>query len=59
MNLTKREIATLRAALYYWELQGVMSECETAHRLAKLGGNPLQQFERDALETKLLGEMTR
>lgn len=56
---SKREIAMLRAALYYWEVQGEMSDCETAHKIAKSGGKKLMQFEREKLDEKLKAEMNR
>ncbi len=53
LHLERRELATLMAALDYWELQGVMSECEWVHNTAKRAGKALSQGEREALRDRL------
>jgi hypothetical protein len=53
LRLKRRELATLMAALNYWELQGIMSDNDYSHKISKRAGSALSQGEREALADRL------
>jgi hypothetical protein len=51
VELSGRELATVLAALRYWQLQGLMSQADAIHKIASDGGRhkPMKSDQIDRL----------